>query len=112
MAWEVVVEPGLICMAQGGVKLTAKKVLLATETFKKLSPAQTAIDMNQIDIIMRKLGVHDPFLCHQVFSCFDTDGDRTVDFREFIWGLSMIYKAPLAGPCVHLTQPIRPLANN
>merc|ERR1712166_332293 len=81
---------------KAGIVFTNEKIKIAMSAFKTMSPNQNEIDMNQLDIIMGKLGIKDPFICHQVFIAFDTDNSHTIDFHEFIWGLSMVYKAPLA----------------
>ena len=57
---------------------TNEKIKIAMAAFKQMSPNQNEIDMNQLDIIMGKLGIKDPFICHQVFIAFDTDNSHTV----------------------------------
>lgn len=41
---------------------------------------------------IRALGITDPLLIEQNFSAFDVNKDGTIDFREFVCGLSTVLR--------------------
>merc|ERR1711907_116118 len=60
------------------------------------STAGRVVDMNQWDILMRRLGVSSPFVRHKMFEAIDTNSSNTVDFREFIDGLATLWAGETA----------------
>ena len=83
-------------MAKNNMTVTQDTVKLAMAAFRRLVPAKTALDLNQFDIIMKSIGVKCPFDRHQLFKAFDFDGNNTVEYTEFIWGIAMLFDGSLA----------------
>jgi len=73
------------------VHVTLKMVQKAMYEFKTIS-SSSVVDMNRFDVILDRIGVKSSLLKNKLFRAFDSDMSMTVDFKEFIWGLSMLYE--------------------
>merc|ERR1712166_232316 len=79
-----------------GIKVTKQLVAKAMREFKSIVPSKTGLDINQFDVVMKKIGFASPFDRHRLFRAFDFDFNSTVEYCEFIWGIAMLYDGSLA----------------
>jgi len=78
------------------LKVTQATIVKATDMFTAVAPATRKVDMNQWDVVMRRLGVTNAVLRHKVFIAFDADNNNSVDYDEFITGLTALWQGSVA----------------
>eukprot|EP00658_Telonema_sp_P-2_P049706 TRINITY_DN37836_c0_g1_i1.p1 TRINITY_DN37836_c0_g1~~TRINITY_DN37836_c0_g1_i1.p1 ORF type:complete len:276 (+),score=93.76 TRINITY_DN37836_c0_g1_i1:117-944(+) len=78
-------------VAKAKIRINRFFIEKAVKELKRVVPGSKNLDMNQWDIVMRRLGVASPFVRHKMFEAMDTDGNNKVDFREFVDGLSRLW---------------------
>jgi len=81
---------------KSSLKVTQATLLRASEEFTKVSPSHRQVDMNKWDVVMRRLGVSNAVVRHKVFKAFDTDNNNSVDYQEFIYGLTSLWQGSVA----------------
>jgi len=81
---------------KSGIVVSAELIDRAMKEFKALVPNKTGLDLNQFDIVMKRIGFNCPFDRHRLFRAFDFDFNNTVDYCEFIWGIAMLFNGSLA----------------
>lgn len=81
---------------KAGIKVTSELIRMAMKEFKRVVPTKTGLDINQFDIVMKRIGFTCPFDRHRLFRAFDFDFNNTVEYCEFIWGIAMLFNGSLA----------------
>lgn len=81
---------------KAGIVVSNELINRAMQEFKALVPNKTGLDLNQFDIVMKRIGFRCPFDRHRLFRAFDLDFDNTVGYCEFILGIAMLLDGPLA----------------
>jgi len=66
-----------------------KELSAMYKQFKKETP-QGAINKVEFKEVMKQMGVVDNFLQDLIFNVFDTDKDGSINFREFVFALSVM----------------------
>jgi len=81
---------------KSSLKVSGKTVMRATAEFQKVCPVQPRVDMNQWDVVLRRLGVSNALMRHKVFKAFDVDNSQSVDHHEFVSGLMQLWQGSVA----------------
>ncbi|EFA83231.1 calcium-binding protein [Heterostelium album PN500] len=68
----------------------AKELKSLFKDFKKDSPGGGVIGKTEFRDIMTQMGIADTFLHELLFNVFDKNKDNTINFQEFVCGLSVI----------------------
>jgi len=76
--------PFLLC-----TQVDHKELSAMYKQFKKETP-QGAINKVEFKEVMKQMGVVDNFLQDLIFNVFDTDKDGSINFREFVFALSVM----------------------
>ena len=81
--------------SEAGVTTDHAMIQTATESFITISKGRDSIPMNQCDLVLERLGVKTAYQRMKIFDAFDGDGDKVMEYREFIWGLSLLIPGSL-----------------
>jgi len=75
---------------EANVLVDADMIKTAIRSYLHVSCGRRSIPMNQCDIVLEQIGVKTAYQRMKIFQAFDGDGDNIMDYREFIWGLSLL----------------------
>jgi len=101
-------KSGVVKLSKGGrtlqeliektsLKVNQATIIRASDEFSKVCKGiDKRVDMNQWDVVMRRLGVNNAILRHKVFTAFDVDLSNSVDYDEFVSGLTALWQGAVA----------------
>jgi len=80
---------------EAGVRTDEAMVKTATDSFVSISKGRDSVPMNQCEVVLERIGVKKVYQRMKIFDAFDGDGDKIMEYREFIWGLSLLITGSL-----------------